>query len=309
MKTIVASLVIFLSLVRPPAASSQVVNDLTEQKLSGKVKSLTEYSFNVRRVHGKAQKEFTGKTRAVYNPLGNKDNDYTYNPDGSLASSTVFNYNKEGVLEQEDGYNGDGSPEYTNIYKSDKDGNFTLIKLFDGAGNLFLKTACDYDKDGNETAEINYTQVLEREKMRDAVLDKTVWQHDKDGNITKEQYLEGDSGVIRTTYFTYDANGHISERVNSENGFKLKTTYKYDIKGNVVEETQYDAAGKIVTRIMTTYDERGNSTEQSFYDKDSRLQTHTVFTLTYDQQGNWIRKVQSNNNRVVAITDREIVYY
>ncbi len=309
MRTAALFVIVFFLSARPLVSVSQVVNDLTEQKLVGKVKSLTEYSFIVKRVHGKTQKEYTGKTLSVYNQLGNKDNDYTYNADGSLENSTVFNYNKEGVLEQEDGYNGDGSPAYTNVYKSDKDGNFTLIKLYNGAGNLFLTTVCHYDKDGNETAEVNYTQVMEREKMREAVLDKTVWQYDKDGNKTKEQYLEGDSAVIRTAYFSYDGNGNMAERVNSENGFKLKTTYKYDVRGNQVEETQFDVTGKIITRIATVYEEKGNISEQTFFDKDNRLQTHTVFSFTYDQHGNWIRKVQTNNNRVVAITDREVTYY
>jgi YD repeat-containing protein len=308
MRTATLFLIVLFASAWPQLAVSQVTNDLTEQKIAGKVKSITEYNFNVKRVHGKIQKEYTGKTRTVFNQSGNKDNDYTYKADGSLETSTVFNYNKEGVLEQEDGYNGN-SPEYTNIYKSDKDGNFTLIKLFDGAGKLFLKTVCDYDKNGNETAEINYTQVMERDKLRDAVLDKTVWQYDKDGNKTKEQYLEGDSAVIRTTYFTYDASGNITTRINSENGFKLKTAYKYDGKGNQVEETQFDATGKVATRILTGYDEKGNITEQTFFDKDDRLETHIVFSLTYDQQGNWIRKVQTNNNKQVGITDREIVYY
>ncbi len=309
MRTAALFVIVLVLLAAPHISMCQVVNDLTEQKLAGKVKSLTEYTFKLRRVHGKTQKEYSGKVHSVFNQAGNKDNDYTYNADGSLESSTVFNYGKGGVLEQEDGYNGDGSPEYTNIYKSDKDGNFTIIKLFDGAGNLFLKTVCDYDKDGNETAEINYTQEMEREKLRDAVLNKTIWQHDKDGNATKEQYLEGDSAIIRTAYFTYDGNGNVAERINSENGFKLKTTYKYDGNGNPVEETQFDAGGKTITKITTVYDEKGSALEQTYLDKDNRLQTHIVFTITYDQQGNWIRKVQTNNNKVVMITDREITYY
>ena len=309
MRTAAIFLIVLFMSAGPFISLSQVVNDLTEQKLVGKVKSLTEYNFQVRRVHGKTQKEFTGKTMAVYNQQGNKENDYTYKPDGSLESSTVFNYGKNGVLEQEDGYNGDGSPEYTNKYRSDNEGNFISVRLFNGAGDQFLKTVCEYDKDGNETAEINYTQEIERDKLRDVVQDKTIWQHDKEGNIIKEQYIEGDSAVIRTTYFTYDSNGNITERINSENGFKIKTTYKYDSKGNQVEETEFDASGKPVSKIISAYDEKGNPTEQTFLDKDDRLQTHSVFTITYDQQGNWIRKVQNNNNRPVTITDREITYY
>ncbi len=308
MKPAIAVFIAFFSAL-PFMSFSQVISDLTEQKLAGKVKSLTEYTFKVKKVHGKIQKEYTGKTRCVYNQHGNKYNDYTYNPDGSLESSTVFNYNKDGLLEQEDGYNGDGSPGYTNIYKYDISGNLVSIKLFNGAGSLFFKTVCEYDLEDNEVAETNYTLAMEREKLRDAVLNKTSWQYDKRGNTTKEIYVEGDSATVRVTSFSYDNNGNLSERIKSENGFALRTTYQYDGSGNKTEEVEYDVKGIYFSKVTSRYDEKGNDIEDTYFDKDGNQQTHSVFVITYDKQGNWIRKEQTVNNKPVLIIDREIEYY
>ncbi len=299
----------FLLLALPSSSFSQAVNDLTEQKLAGKVKSVTEYTFRQKKVHGKIQKEYAGKIRTVYNQQGNKDNEYVYNPDGRLESTAVLNYNKDGLLEQEDGYNGDGSPGYTNIYKYDISGNLVSIKLFNGAGSLFFKTICEYDQDDNEISETNYTQTIEREKLRDAVLNRTTWQHDKQGNITKEIYVEGDSATVRVTAMSYDNNGNLTQSIKTENDFSIKTTYKYDGAGNKTEEVQYDVKGNIAAKIISRYDDKGNDVEDTYFDKEGNQQTHAVFTFTYDKQGNWIRKEQVNNNRPVMITDREITYY
>ena len=301
------SLIVFLSLAGPFISFAQTVNDLSEQKLVGRVKALTEYSFKLKRLHGKTQSELTGKNKYIYNDAGNKINEFTYNADGTLDTRSVLNYNSDSLLEQEDGYNADGSPGFTNIYKYDSRGNLESISLYDGSAVMFLKTICRYDAARNETEEINYVQEVEKNKTRDVVLNKTVWQRDEKGNITKEQYLEG-GVVLRATSFIYDTKGNIIERSKTENGFTLKTTYKFDNKDRQVEETQYDAHGNVAMRITTAYDDKGDDVEENYYEKGTRLQMHTVFQYTYDKQGNWIRKMELDNNRPAALTDREIEY-
>ena len=56
-------------------------------------------------------------------------------------------------------------------------------------------------------------------------------------------------------------------------------------------------------------DDRGNETEVSVYDKDDRMQAISLFKLTLDKQGNWIKKVQSDNERTTGVVEREIAYY
>lgn len=301
-------LIVLISSVYPFVAIGQVQNDLVRQNLSGNVKSLTEYNYSVKKVHGKLQELLTGKSRSNYNNHGNKTEEYIYNADASIDTRAVYTYDN-GLLIQEDSYNPDGSKGFTNIYKYDKKGNIVSVKLYDGYGGLFLRTTSEYDDNDNEIEEINYAQVAEKDKHKDVVLNKTTWQYDDKGNMVKELYYDGDSAVTKTTTYMYDNSGNKTVQEKTESGTSLKTTYKYDSRGKQTEEDQYDASGNIVVKITSNYDDKGNEVEQNFYDKDNNLQTHTVFQIGYDKNGNWIRKVQIDNDRTASIIVREIGYY
>jgi YD repeat-containing protein len=137
----------------------------------------------------------------------------------------------------------------------------------------------------------------------------TVWQRDAQGRPVKEQLLEGGRTVVKTTTYSYDTKGNLIEHIESENGVTLKTTYKYDNKSRQIEEVRFDAFDVADMRLATVYDEHGNETEVSSYDKDDRMQAISIYKLTYDKQGNWIKKVQNDNERTTGIVDREIEYY
>ena len=299
----------FISSAYSFSSSAQAINDLSEQKLTGKVKSLTEYSYEVKKIHGKQQNVLIGKNGYNYNEQGNKSIEYTYNPDGTLDAKSVFIYDEKGILIEEDSYNPDGSSGFTNTYKYDRRGNITSIKLYDTYGSLFVRTASDYDNNNNETEEINYTQILENDRHKDIVLNKTTWRYDDKGNMIEERYYERDTTMTRHTFYKYDENGNKVEQSKWESGITLKTTYKYNSDGNPIEETQYDAGNYIALKIITTYDDKGNETQERFYDRDNNLQTQTIFQLSYDKNGNWIRKTQLDNDKIIVITVREIAYY
>ena len=308
MRSITIALIVFISSVYSFTSQAQTANDLSKQKLSGKVKSVTETSYRVKKVNGKQQSVFNAKSSSSYNTTGNKTNEYTYSNEGGLDNSSVLTYDANGLLEQEDNYNADGSPGFTNVYKYDKRGNIISTKLYDAFGSLFLKTSSSYDSRDNETEEVNYTQVVEKDKHKDVVLNRTTWLYDEKGNMVEEQYFDGDSSVTRKTVNKYD-NGNKIEQKKSESGTTLKTTYKYDARGNVIEEIQYDADGNIAARITSGYDDKGNEAEELYYDKDNNLQTHTVFKITYDKNGNWTRREQLDNDKTIMVTVREIAYY
>jgi len=313
MRSKIILLVILISVAGHYTSFAQEVNDLFLQKLNGKVKSLTEVSYKVKRVHEKQEQSFYGKSSATYNLQGNKTIEYAYNPDGTLDSKSVFTYDNNGQLIQEDSYNPDGSTGFTNVYKYDKNGNMVSVNLYDAGGSLFLETLSEYDGNGNELTETNYSQEDQhdkhKDKNKDVILNKTIWRYDSKNNPLEEQYYEGDTTLTRKTAFTYDNDNNKTGQDKSEGGMRIKTTYKYDQKRNPVEETQYDASGSLVLKIVTTYDDKGNDIAENYYDKDNNLLTKSTFQISYDKNNNWIRKVQSDNDRIVMITTREIIYY
>lgn len=314
MRSMIA-LIIFISSAFPHISSAQEVNDLSQQKLIGKVRSLTETSYKVKKVREKQEESFYAKSSSIYNAQGNKTMEYAYNPDGTLDSKSVFTYDNNGLLIQEDSYNPDGSTGFTNIYEYDKNGNMTSVNLYDAGGSLFLETISDYDANGNEINETNYSQVeqqdkhRDKEKNKDIILNKTLWRYDTKSNLLEEKYFEGDTTLTRKTVYTYDNNNNKIEQNKSEGGMTIKITYKYDDKRNPIEETQYDAIGNIAIKIITTYDDKGNDISENYYDKDNGLLTHSTFQISYDKNNNWIRKVQLDNDKTTMITVREITYY
>ena len=309
MKFIITTIIVFISSAHPFISFAQIVNDLAEQKLTGKVKSLTEYSYKVKKVNGKQQDILNAKSIYNYNQLGNKTNEYTYNADGSIDTRSVFTYDNNGLLTQEDSYNPDGSTGFTNVYKYDKRGNMISVKLYDTYGSLFLRTSSEYDANDNETKEINYTQSVEKDKHKDVILNKTTWRYDEKGNMVEEEYYEGDSTITKETTYKYDDNGNKIVQNKSEGNMSLKSTYKYNSLGIPVEEIQFDANGVFAVKIIYAYDEKGNEIEESYYDKDNSLQNHTVFQISYDKNGNWVRKLELDNDRPTILFVREIAYY
>jgi len=285
-------------------------NDLAVQKLVAKVKTLTEHNFVVVKGDGKLKNELKTSSKFVFDKRGNKLKEEVRNADGSLESRAAYFYSPGGLLEQEDTYNADGSPGFTNMYTYNKDSDLASVLVYNGSGNLFLKTVCSYDEKGNETSETNYLPVAETDnKIKTQLQNVTVWQRDELGRPVKEDLLENGRIVVKTITYRYDARGNLTEQTISENGLSLKTTYKYDEKNRQTEEVSYDAYDMVSMRIATVYDEHGNETEVSSYDKDDRMQAISFYKLTYDKQGNWIKKVQSDNERTTAIVERVIEYY
>ena len=305
--------VLFISSAHPLISLAQD-NDLADQKIAGKVKALVEINYRVKKNHDKQVELFNGKNTDSYNEQGNKTTESIYKVDGTLDTRSVYTYSKNGLLVQEDGYNADGSYGFTNIYDYNEKNNLASVKLYDPYGNLFLRTGILYDDNGNETAEINYTEVLQddnkhKDKIKEMVLNKIIWTYDDKGNITREQHFDGDTLIINELNYSYDNNGNRIEQKNSESGMALKTTYAYNIKGDITEEAQYDNAGYVTARITRTYDEKGNQISENYYDRDNTLLTHTVFQISYDKNNNWVRKVQLDNDRTSVITVRKIAYY
>ncbi len=299
-----------VSMLAAALACDAQQSDLAELKLQGKVRAVTDRSFDVVKGNGKLVNELKTITSYTFDKRGNKVKEEVRNADGSLESRATHFYSPTGLLEQDDTYNADGTPGFTNIYTYNEDSDLATIAVYNGSGNLFLKTVCGYDAKGNETTETNYLPVSEKNnKVRTVLQNVITWQRDEQGRPIKEQLLEAGRVAVSTTTYAYDAKGNLAERVNTENGVTLKTTFKYDGKNRLIEEVRYDGDDQVERRIVTMYDDRGNETEVSIYDKDDRMQAISLFKLTLDKQGNWIKKVQSDNERTTGVVEREIVYY
>ena len=133
---------------------SKKKNDLTEENLKGKVKSIKETTYEAVDKFGQIEKGnvfydrfsllFNSPFTIIYNEKGNKIEKNYYNSDGSLKSKTTYKYDKKG-----------NNIEY-NICYSDGSLDKTTYKY-----------KYEYDKNNNWTQQVTYennkpTQITER---------------------------------------------------------------------------------------------------------------------------------------------------
>ena len=131
MKKIILVILSVLCLVS--CNQSEKKNDLTEENLKGKVKSITENTYEAVDKFGQIEK---GDVLV--------DSSAVYTDDGRFKI-----YNEKGNKIEENYYNSNGSLIYKNTYKYDEKGNKIEENYYNSNGRLYSKTTYKYDEKGN----------------------------------------------------------------------------------------------------------------------------------------------------------------
>jgi hypothetical protein len=194
MKNIYATLLLlcysFLAFTQP-LPHNQFKNDLTRQKLHGKIKSLTENEYNA---GGDSLKL---KSVTIYNDSGNQISFFTYAPDGAVLSRTTFQYNDSGKIVEEKRLKSDGTLNVRTTYLYDVKGNKIEEDNYDASGIMFLKILNKFDGKGNR--------------------------------IVKDSYNEFGSLFLKcNTKFDELGNEITAKEFDSHHGLKFSTTYEYE---------------------------------------------------------------------------------
>ena len=142
MKKIILATLSVLCLVS--CNQSEKKNDLTEENLKGKVKSITENTYEAVDKFGQIEK---GDVLV--------DSSAVYTDDGHFKI-----YNEKGNKIEENYYNSNGSLIYKNTYKYDEKGNNIEKNNHDSNGRLDSKYTYEYDKNNNWTQRIEYKNTI-----------------------------------------------------------------------------------------------------------------------------------------------------
>ena len=175
---------------------SKKKNDLTEENLKGKVKSIKETTYEAVDKFGQIEKGnvfydrfsllFNSPFTIIYNEKGNKIEKNYYNSDGSLKSKTTYKYDKKGNNIEENTYDSDSRLNFKATYKYNEKGNIIEKNYYDSDGRLNFKATYKYDKKGNN---IEYNICYS-----DGSLDKTTYkykyEYDKNNNWTQQVTYE-----------------------------------------------------------------------------------------------------------------------
>ena len=150
---------------------SEKKNDLTEENLKGKVKSITENTYEAVDKFGQIEKgDVLVDSSAVYtddghfkiyNEKGNKIEENYYNSNGSLIYKNTYKYDEKGNKIEENYYNSNGRLYSKTTYKYDEKGNMIEDNFYDSDdGSLIYKNTYEYDKNNNWTQRIEYKNTI-----------------------------------------------------------------------------------------------------------------------------------------------------
>lgn len=257
-------------------------NDLTELKLKGKIKSLSETTFKAIDKFGIIQKG---------------DMIFPY------KSFTLFNVKGNEI--EKDGYNilyGNGKQ----TYKCDDDGNHIEWNTYNSDGILVQKYTYKIDNKGNVIEGNCY-------KPDGSFSRKYSNKYDDKGNNIEENHYGPDGSLYGKVTYKYNDKGNNIEQnwYMSDGSLTEKLIYKYDNMGNNIEEYSYKSDGSLNKKQTYKYDNKGNKIEFNLYNTEGSLDNTSIFTFNYnyDINGNWIKKTEFINGIPQKIIEREIKYY
>lgn len=199
---------IFLLLITSFITHAQIRNDLSIEKLKGKVKTVTEYEYNGR------HDSLKGKMISRYNDSGYLAELTTYAPGGNVLSRSECKYDDTGRFIEEDRYKADGSLMVKTTRKYDARGNVEEENNFDAAGTMFLKVVPRYDFKGNRKVKDSYNEF-------GSLFLKANYKFDDKGNEIEMKEYDSHHGLKFTTSFAYG-------KYDNAGNWLEKTTYKDD---------------------------------------------------------------------------------
>ena len=166
---------------------SEKKNDLTEENLKGKVKSIKETPYEAVEKFGQIEKGDMLNTYftifTIYNKKGNTIEENDYNSDGSLFSKFTYKYDEKGNIIEKNDYDSDGSLNYKTTYKYDEKGNMIEANFYNSDGSLSFKLTYKYDEKGNMIEATYYNS--------DGRLDsKTTYKYEYDKNNNWTQRIQ-----------------------------------------------------------------------------------------------------------------------
>lgn len=316
---------------------------IPKDELKGKIKSVIEISYKaINSDSGEVSKGEREWKRAIhkdsqrkYDVNKNIVEKNRYNADGSLDYKWTYKYDDAGNMVEENDYP-DGSLFTKYSYKYDDAGNVAEEEDYDADGKLFDRYSYKYE--GNRMVEeINYA-------TDGSVYSKSTYKYDKSGNMIEKNEYNSKGKLNSTSTFSFDSRDNIIKK-GGTSAYANRWAYIYDDDGNIVEMDKYDFDNKLrekckyshntVEKIVIDYetdnhglpddnspmkakeiiikDDNGNVIERNEYTFQggfiSYLSRSNTYKYKFDDRGNWIERIQSENGVPQYITERNYEYY
>ena len=207
---------------------------------------------------------------AAGNPKSMKYYFYDNDVEEQRYGSAYYQFNELGLIEKEVVYDSEENEFYSQIYTY-KDGKCIEIKLFYRHYDETVTTL------KNRTSK---SEVWESKKTDGQT--ETTYKEVKKRKTTK--VIKDFDGIIKSeTEETSDKNGNITEYKISHNG-EIFLWYKstFDDKSQIIEKEVISGSGEgIYTYKYDSFDEKGNWTKKIEYNKNGEIQSLTIREIKY----------------------------
>ena len=181
-------------------------------------------------------------------------------------------------------------------YPTDKSGRISDTSFLE-------KISYRYDSQGNKIEEVHY--------YPDSVSDLITFKYNQGGKKVEKRWKDTINELDHLATFRYDKDGNkIEQKWSDKNGSLLKTaTYSYDENGNQIAEEMISSEDSLNERLTFRYDNNHKLIEENSYNaNDSITHRYTFKYLEFDRTGNWLKRLQFENNLPIRITIRGIEY-
>lgn len=283
-------------------------HELHDEKLVGKVKTLTRYTYQSMSGNTKISPDYLTSTSVQkYNEDGRIMEFIRYRRTGSIEYIDSYIYNARGLLISDQSvnhYEPNDSRKEEMVY--DTAGNEIEIRIYDASNDQ--KSLSRFKYEGKNVIEEDiYNGQTQTPSIR------ILYTYDAKGhNIAFKLYKEKDSLEVSNSYF-FDSKGHQVRYINRDGNNKIIETgsnvYKYYPNGAKLEETSL-VNGK--QSFKSVYDKRGNAIREISYSGLSQNDILSDETDRYDQidvHGNWTIQRRYNLGVITRIDVRKIEYY
>lgn len=295
---------LLLSFCLLSCVKTQIVNDLADFNLKGRVKIMSETKHNIEDKFGILEKvSIDSKNINSFNQNGNITEERSYSYDGDLIEKTTYNYDKINNLVE--------------IITTDHIlfKHKRITKEYNEKNLLIAEK--QYEKQNNDSEEFLYYNYT--------------YKYDKVGNLIEVCNSPSQKDCSSKTIYEYNSNGLISTEIfmNSLLSDKItgkmaplsvfsKQKFEYDSKKRIIEvvtfnsKSIFDLSSELEFYSKENYEyDRKNGLLNKKREQDENDKIREVFYKyeKFDSQKNWIEQTQYIGEIPYYVITREIEYY
>jgi len=263
-----------------------------------------------------------------YGRNGNVEELRSFDPRGVQKYLITYKYDNSGnEVEEHRVFNGIGSETFRRLY----DQNNNLIEqVYLSDGRLQTKTSYGYKYD-------EFSNIFERFIKSNDGSSKDTYKYDEHMRVKEHKSYDGQNNFRLHYSYSYNNNGDVIEEnfYDSEGGLKHKIINEYDQNNNLLRIIKIDSLenkmvkeaieyndlgnkifhkyfsdnGELIKLLSFQYNDVGQNVGQKEYGFTSDSTIKKSYKYEYDNQGNWIRRLVYQNDKIQSIQERKIKYY